>query len=196
MTPSFGFRALLTSVVLVLAGCSLEPSTKAPSKAATTSGVRDTKGWGKIEWGMTIQQVMEHYPEAQVSHLIDTRTGLYHNTNGEHAQRLEFDTDVAGRKMHARIYSRSDSDLVSMVSLEETGTDFFANNYVQRELEELLTLKYGPPQHTEEKDKISTTVTDTWVLPSTIIKLEHRTLQIEMAAVELRYMPASMLNGL
>src|ERR1039458_8086439 len=136
---------------------------------------KDVKGWGKIKWGMTVDQAKKAYADAKTG---DGKTvGLLTCYVACYVEKLAIDSlSVGDTIMQASFETSVDSDLIEAVSLHMSlgnGMDTYAH------LKDSLIQKYGLPTN-QEKDQISMSngsetliprFSVKWIFPSTTIQL-------------------------
>lgn len=141
------------------------------SVALAAQPPKDVTGWGKIKWGMRVDEAKvalgdQAKPESEGSPYTTYPSKL----------RLQ-GVQIGNETGYAQIQTRRESDLVCMVTLvaappgaEKTPGQRAA---IFEELKAMLVEKYGPPVNSDRKPSGSGFVdaTVTWIFPSTSIRL-------------------------
>jgi hypothetical protein len=138
--------------------------------ATTFAQTKDIDGWGKVKWGMTVEEARAIYrTEAQESTTVP-------GPNFSFVDRLTVPkVKIGDMDMEASLQTPRGSDQIRQVSLT-LNSDIQAPSFVRRgafeQLKGLVIEKYGAPANedrtTDRRSVISTLV---WSLPSTTITL-------------------------
>jgi hypothetical protein len=148
---------------------------------------RDTDGWGKVKWGMTVEQVKAAYgAEAENSTVVPGPNFIF-------IDRLTVPNVKIGElEMKASLQTPKGSDQIKQVSITLKApleSPSFIRSGAFDRLKGLLIEKYGAPANedrTAERSSIIKTLL--WSLPSTTITLIwSEGTRYELGYVELRY---------
>ena len=141
----------------------------------------DVKGWGKIEWGMTVQEAKAAYgSQAENSTVVPGPSFIA-------IDRLTIPgITIGSAKATASIQTKRESDKISSVAIQvggETDTSAVrARNF--DETKKLLIEKYGQPKTEDRKpDNGYMRSTVLWMFPSTSITLR----QVESQRFDIGY---------
>lgn len=142
---------------------------------------RDVDGWGKIKWGMTLNDASQAY-------VIDR-----HEDNPVWSQLIAHPVEIGDFTMKLSIGARRNSDWVSRVHLwmnfGSRDSDPAASAKDFDTLKILLIQKYGPPIDGETKTGATDSIrTFLWTFPSTSITLKLTEDQKAGGRIDLEYM--------
>jgi hypothetical protein len=153
------------------------------SLAALAEGPADVKGWGKVTWGMTLDQVRKLYPDAKP----------YQPKSEMERKSLEASDETAleipavalfGTKFEVNFVGHGPKKEIAFVEIYSRVS---VTEKTFQELEKDLTLKHGEPAHKGENGGWTERV---WTLPSTKVELwYHGTLEKEQPAIGFSYSP-------
>ena len=162
--------------------------------AAAQTNPKDIDGWGKIKWGMTVAQAKAAYgPEAHESAGTDTEHG-YAKKLAFEGLRIVGDLELRGSVQTATVPSDQIKEVT--LSILESNATAKGGATVRRKayntLTDVLIQKYGTPAYRDEhqsRDGGPTTFSTTWILPSTVIRLDRFEAggSTEYGTLDLRY---------
>jgi len=136
---------------------------------------RDVEGWGKIRWGMTLNQASQAY-------VIER-----HEDNDSWSQLIAQPVTVGDLTMRVSIAARHGSEQVSRVRLSTNVAGRNAEDDFDS-LKTQLIQKYGPPIDGETRTEGTNAVrTFLWTFPSTSIRLTVTQGQNSQGRIEVEY---------
>ena len=144
----------------------------------------DVDGWGKVKWGMTLEQIQKLYPEAKPYQPKDEAERKAMQFSDESALEIP-GVDLVNTKFEVNFVGKGADKQIAFVEIYSRAG---VTEGTFTELEKQLRLKYGEPASKNDKDGW---FERTWMLPSTKIELWfHETLQKEPPAAGISYSPA------
>jgi hypothetical protein len=131
---------------------------------------KDTDGWGKVKWGMTVEQAKAAYgAEARDSSVVPGPNFIF-------IDRITLpNVKIGDLEMEASLQTPKGSDQIRQVSISlkaDMQAPSFVRSAAYDRLKALVIEKYGSPTNedkTDERDKVVKTVL--WSLPTTTITL-------------------------
>ncbi len=143
----------------------------------------DVQGWGKVKWGMTLEQIQKLYPEAKPYQPKDERERKQMQFSDETALEIP-SIDLVDTKFEVNFVGQGVGKRIIMVEIYSragvTEKTFVA-------LEKQLRRSHGAPASMDDKDGW---FERTWVLPSTKIELWfHGILEGKPPAAGITYLP-------
>lgn len=159
-------------------------------KTATTSKLeekQDLKGWGKSKWGMTEEELLETFKgQATVKEKKESKSDNTYSTI------VIKNFEIAGNNFNVTFsMGINDNKLREVVLTETPAIEMHFSKFVQ-----LLTEKYGPPQHSDtityEHGSPDFTKKATWTFPSTKIELMYSDIRIFGTCLLVRYSDKSI----
>jgi hypothetical protein len=144
----------------------------------------DVHGWGKVKWGMTLEQIQKLYPEAKPYQPKDEAERKAMQFSDESA--LVIPTiDLVNTKFEVNFVGKGTNKQIVFVEIYSRAG---VTEGAFTELEKQLKREHGEPALKNDKDGW---FERTWMLPSTKIELWfHEALQREPPAVGISYSPA------
>ena len=143
----------------------------------------DTHGWGKVKWGMTLDDVQKVYPEAKPYQPKTENERDWLKASDETVLEIP-SIDLAHTKFEVNFLAQGPDKQIMMVEIYSRAG---VTERTFAELEKRLKLDHGEPASTSDKGGW---VERTWMLPSTKIELWfHGTLQKEPPAAGISYSP-------
>lgn len=155
----------------------------APALAQT----KDTDGWGKVKWGMTVEQAKEAYgAEAEDSTVIPGPNFIF-------IDRITLpNVKIGDLEMRASLQTPKGRDQIMQISLSlkaDIRSPSFVRSGAFERLKALVIEKYGAPTNedrTTERNNVIKTLL--WSLPTTTITLIwSESSRYELGYVALRY---------
>lgn len=155
------------------------------SGVALAQGPTDIHGWGKVKWGMTLEQVQKLYPDAKPYQPKNENERDALKAADEAALEIP-KIDLAHAKFEVNLVGKGPKKEIAFVEIYSRAG---VTEGTFQELEKQFRLEYGEPTSKSEKDGWSERV---WLLPSTKVELWfHGVLPKEPAAVGLGYSPVA-----
>ncbi len=152
------------------------------SGAALAKGPKDVHGWGKVKWGMTLEQIQKLYPEAKPYQPKDEAERNAMKASDESALEIP-NIDLVDTKFEVNFVGKGANKQIAFVEIYSRAG---VTEGMFTELEKQLRLKHGEPSKNDKDGWFERT----WTLPSTKIELWfHGALPKEPPAVGISYLP-------
>lgn len=152
------------------------------SGVALSQQPADVHGWGKVKWGMTLEQIQKLYPEAKPYQPKDETERKAMQFSDESALEIP-GIDLANTKFEVNFVGKGANKQIAFVEIYSRAG---VTEGTFTELEKQFRLKHGEPSKNDKDGWFE----HTWTLPSTKIELWfHGALQKEPPAVGMSYSP-------
>ena len=142
----------------------------------------DVQGWGKVKWGMTLEQIQKLYPEAKPYQPKDEAERKAMQFSDESALEIP-GVDLVNTKFEVNFVGKGANKQIAFVEIYSRAG---VTEGTFTELEKQFRLKHGEPSKNDKDGWFERT----WTLPSTKIELWfHGILEGKPPAAGITYLP-------